>query len=45
MFLGNGREACQSILDFAAGRVPQHVVNREVLNRVKEHPKLHGLIT
>jgi D-3-phosphoglycerate dehydrogenase len=40
MFLGNGREACQSILDVAAGRVPQHVVNRDVLDRVKQHPKL-----
>jgi D-3-phosphoglycerate dehydrogenase len=30
-FLGNGRSACQSILDVAAGRVPQHVVNRAAL--------------
>jgi D-3-phosphoglycerate dehydrogenase len=43
MFLGNGREACQSILDLAAGRVPQHVVNRDVLDRVKQHPKLNRL--
>jgi phosphoglycerate dehydrogenase-like enzyme len=43
MFLGNGREACQSILDFAAGRVPQHVVNRDVLQQTKQHPKLSRL--
>jgi D-3-phosphoglycerate dehydrogenase len=30
-FLGNGRSACQSILDVAAGRVPRHVVNRAAL--------------
>jgi D-3-phosphoglycerate dehydrogenase len=30
-FLGNGRAACQSIVDVAAGRAPQHVVNSEVL--------------
>lgn len=30
-FLNNGRSACRSILDFASGRAPQHVVNREVL--------------
>jgi len=38
--LGNGRSACQSILDFASGRVPQHVVNREVLDRPGMHDKL-----
>lgn len=43
MFLGNGREACQSILDVAAGRVPQNVVNRDVLDRVKQIPKLSRL--
>jgi D-3-phosphoglycerate dehydrogenase len=43
LYLGNGREACQSILDFAAGRVPQHVVNRDVLDRLKQHPKLSRL--
>jgi D-3-phosphoglycerate dehydrogenase len=32
LFLGNGRAACQSILDVAAGRAPKHVVNRAVLN-------------
>jgi phosphoglycerate dehydrogenase-like enzyme len=30
-FLGNGRSACQSIVDIAAGRVPRHVVNPEAL--------------
>jgi D-3-phosphoglycerate dehydrogenase len=35
-FLGNGRSACEAILDVAGGRVPRHVVNREVL----ESPKL-----
>jgi D-3-phosphoglycerate dehydrogenase len=30
-FLGNGRSACESILDVAAGRVPRYVVNRDVL--------------
>lgn len=34
-FVGIGRSACQSILDVAAGRVPQHVVNREAL----AHPR------
>ena len=32
LFLGNGRAACQSILDVAQGRIPRHIVNREVLN-------------
>ncbi len=31
LFRGNGQAACRSILDVAAGRVPQDVVNREVL--------------
>jgi phosphoglycerate dehydrogenase-like enzyme len=30
-FAGNGRSAIASILDVAAGRVPQNVVNREVI--------------
>ena len=34
-FLGNGRSACESILDVAAGRVPRSVVNRQAL----EHPR------
>jgi D-3-phosphoglycerate dehydrogenase len=33
LFRGNGRAACRSILEVAAGRVPQDVVNREVLAR------------
>lgn len=32
LFLGNGRAACQSILDVAQGRIPRHVVNRQVLD-------------
>jgi phosphoglycerate dehydrogenase-like enzyme len=40
LFLGNGRSACQSILDFAWGRVPQHVVNREVLQQPAMQDKL-----
>lgn len=40
LFLGNGRSACQAILDFASGRVPQHVVNREVLERPTMQAKL-----
>ena len=34
-FLGNGRSACQSILDIAAGRAPGNIVNREAL----DHPR------
>jgi phosphoglycerate dehydrogenase-like enzyme len=45
MFLGNGREACQSILDFAAGRVPHYVVNRDLLQQLDQHPKLRKLAT
>jgi D-3-phosphoglycerate dehydrogenase len=30
-FLNNGRSACQSILEVAAGRLPRHIVNRAVL--------------
>lgn len=33
LFLGNGIAACQSILDVALGRIPRHIVNREVLDR------------
>jgi phosphoglycerate dehydrogenase-like enzyme len=40
-FLNNGRSAIRSILDVAAGRPPQHVVNREVL----ESPALHEKLT
>ena len=31
LFRGNGRSACQSILDVAAGQTPRYVVNRDVL--------------
>jgi D-3-phosphoglycerate dehydrogenase len=34
-FLGNGRSACQSILDMAAERVPQHVVNLDALDHAR----------
>ena len=37
-FLGNGKSACESILDVAAGRIPKNVVNREAL----EAPRLKG---
>jgi D-3-phosphoglycerate dehydrogenase len=40
-FSGNGRDACRSILDVAAGRLPRSVVNREVL----ESPNLRARIT
>lgn len=33
IFRGNGRSACHSILDLAAGKVPTWVVNRDVLER------------
>jgi len=40
LFLGNGRSACQAILDFASGRVPQHLVNRDVLQQPAMQEKL-----
>ena len=39
-FAGNGRSACESILDVAAGRIPRYVVNREVLQRPGMREKL-----
>ena len=39
-FLGNGRSACQSILDVAAGRVPRNVVNRAALESPRFQEKL-----
>lgn len=36
LFRGNGRSACESILEVAAGRIPQDVVNRDVI----QHPGL-----
>ncbi|HZN34904.1 MAG TPA: NAD(P)-dependent oxidoreductase [Pirellulaceae bacterium] len=44
-FLGNGRSACEAILDYAAGRVPRHVVNRDVLDRPGMQAKLKRLAT
>lgn len=40
LFLGNGRAACQSILDVASGRVPPHIVNRSVLEQPAMQSKL-----
>lgn len=40
LFRGNGRAACRSILDVAAGRVPQDVVNRDVLTQAGWQQKL-----
>jgi D-3-phosphoglycerate dehydrogenase len=40
LFHGNGRAACRSILDVAAGRIPQHVVNRAVLEQPGLQAKL-----
>lgn len=37
-FLGNGRSACESILDVAAGRAPRYAVNPAAL----DHPRLKG---
>lgn len=39
-FLGNGRSACQSILEVAAGRIPPNVVNRAVLDNPQLQEKL-----
>lgn len=39
-FLGIGRSACRSIVDVARGRVPQHVVNRAVLESTSFQEKL-----
>lgn len=40
MALGIGRSACRGILEAAAGRTPQHVVNREVWERPGLQAKL-----
>jgi len=37
-FLNNGKSACQSLLDVAAGRTPRNVVNRAVL----DHPRVQA---
>ncbi|MCL5025204.1 MAG: dehydrogenase [Chloroflexi bacterium] len=39
-FLGNGRSACQSILDVAAGRDPKNVVNRAAFDNPRLQEKL-----
>jgi D-3-phosphoglycerate dehydrogenase len=40
LFRGNGQAACRSILDVASGRVPQDVVNRDVLAQTTLRQKL-----
>jgi D-3-phosphoglycerate dehydrogenase len=40
-FKGNGESAIHSILDIAAGRLPKHVVNREVLETPAFREKLN----
>jgi phosphoglycerate dehydrogenase-like enzyme len=45
LFRGNGRAACQSILDVAAGRVPRDVVNREVIEQPGLRAKLARFAT
>jgi phosphoglycerate dehydrogenase-like enzyme len=42
LFAGIGRDACRSIRAVAAGEVPPHVVNREVLEQPKFRAKLLG---
>jgi phosphoglycerate dehydrogenase-like enzyme len=44
LFRNNGRSAIQSVIDVAAGRVPQFVVNRDVVQQVDFQKKLslHG---
>jgi phosphoglycerate dehydrogenase-like enzyme len=44
LFRGNGRSACRAILDMAAGRIPQAVVNRDAVGRAGVRDKLarHG---
>jgi D-3-phosphoglycerate dehydrogenase len=42
-FRNNGRSACQSLLEVAAGRVPGPVVNRDVLGNPKFVEKLRRL--
>ncbi len=45
LFRGNGRAACRSILDVAAGRVPEGVVNRETLSQDRWKQKLARFAT
>ena len=44
-FLGNGRSACESILDVAAGRIPKNVVNRDALDNPRLQEKLRAYAT
>ncbi len=44
-FLGNGRSACEAILEYAAGRPPRHVVNRGVLEQPGLQAKLQRWAT
>ena len=39
-FLGNGRSAFESILDVAAGRIPDNIVNRDALDNPRFQEKL-----
>jgi phosphoglycerate dehydrogenase-like enzyme len=39
-FLNNGRSAIRSVLDYASGRAPQFVVNRDVLDQPAMQAKL-----
>ena len=41
-FLNNGRIACQSLLDLAAGQLPRNVVNRAVLDHPRVQARLQG---
>lgn len=43
-FLNNGRSACQSLLDVAAGRAPRHIVNRAVLDHPRLQARLHAVL-
>lgn len=45
LFAGIGRDACQSIRDVAAGRAPQHVVNRSVLEQPAMQTKLASYVS
>jgi D-3-phosphoglycerate dehydrogenase len=42
--LVTGRSACAGVLDVAAGRIPRHVVNREVLERPALREKLRRYV-
>ena len=44
-FLGNGRSACESILEVAAGRVPRYVVNRAAVESPRFKEKLRRVAT